>query len=305
MDWRSRDAAIAINGQHADCGRRWRFRIAGRCSWGQSVALARPAASSAPAPRVGWPVAKRTLDLGLSLVLLLVALPLLVLIAVAIKLDSPGPVFYRVRRVGYRAQPLLMLKFRKMHHDARGGPLTAPDDPRLTTVGAFLTRWRLDELPQLWNVVRGEMSLIGPRPEDPAFVALHRDDYEQILAVRPGMTGLSQIAYKEESRIVDGRRLVEDYVTRILPQKLTMDKLYASILGPRLDLAIVFWTLVTMLLRRPVSVNRRTGGMNLRRRPSPHGAVRGLDGAGATQVAVLPGPLVAAPVPEPVEATAT
>ena len=129
-------------------------------------------------------------------------------IALAIKLDSRGPVFYRVRRVGFRGNPLHMLKFRKMHDDAAGGPLTAGGDPRLTRVGAVLTRCRLDELPQLWDVFRGRMSVVGPRPEDPRFVDLHGDAYEHILSVRPGITGLSQLAFAEEANILEAQDIV-------------------------------------------------------------------------------------------------
>ncbi len=209
---------------------------------------------------------KRGVDIAASvLLLLLFCLPLLVM-AVLIKLDSPGPVFFRVRRVGHHGEPFLMLKFRKMHRDAAGGPLTVHGDPRLTRIGTLMTRTRLDELPQLWDVLRGRMSMIGPRPEDPAFVDMHRDDYDQILSVRPGITGLSQLAYKEEATIVDASRPVDDYVARILPEKLTMDKLYASAWTIKLDFEVVYWTFVTLVLRRPIAVNRVTGAMNIRRR---------------------------------------
>ncbi len=191
------------------------------------------------------------------------------MIAIAVKLDSPGPVFYRARRVGHRGRPLVMLKFRKMEESATGGPLTVDRDPRLTRVGAFLTKHRLDELPQFWHVVRGEMSLIGPRPEDPDFVATYANAYEQILSVRPGITGLSQIAYKEERQIVRDVSPVEDYVVRIMPQKVIMDRLYATKSSFALDASIVYWTIVTLVFGKPVAVNRRTGRMNVRRRPAP------------------------------------
>ena len=213
------------------------------------------------------PILKRGLDLVASSLLLLVFAVPLALIAVTIKIDSPGPVFFRVRRVGRHGEHFRMLKFRKMHHDATGGPLTMHHDPRLTRIGSLMTRTRLDELPQLWDVLCGRMSIIGPRPEDPAFVEMHRDDYDRILTVRPGITGLSQLAYKEESTIVDASRPVDDYVTRILPQKLTMDKLYASAWTIKLDFEVVYWTFVTLVLKHPIAVNRVTGAMNIRRRP--------------------------------------
>lgn len=216
---------------------------------------------------------KRTLDVVIALVGLVVLSPAFVVIALAIKLDSRGPVFYRSRRVGYGGRPLRMLKFRKMRDDAVGLPLTGDRDARLTRVGRFLTETRLDELPQLWDVLRGRMSVIGPRPEDPDFVAMHRGEYELILSVRPGLTGLSQIAYKQETRIVDPVRPVEDYTERILPQKLTLDGLYASRCSLRLDVQIAYWTAVTVALGLPVSVHRLTGRMTLRKgRPTAAGA---------------------------------
>jgi lipopolysaccharide/colanic/teichoic acid biosynthesis glycosyltransferase len=214
-------------------------------------------------------IGKRLFDIVVASVLLFAMLGVFAAIALAIKLDSPGPVFYRVRRVGYRGRVLMMLKFRKMRDDARGGPLTLDRDPRLTRVGGLLTRTRLDELPQFWDVLCGRMSIIGPRPEDPGFVDLHAREYARILTVRPGMTGLSQIAYREEATIVDSVSPVEDYLNRILPQKLTLDTLYAGALSLRLDLQVVYWTLVTLVARRPVSVNRATASMRLRRRPAP------------------------------------
>jgi len=212
---------------------------------------------------------KRSFDALVALTLLTAILPLFVLIALAIKLDSPGPVFYRVRRVGYRGRTLMMLKFRKMHHDATGIPLTANADERLTRIGKALARTRLDELPQLWDVLRGRMSMIGPRPEDPGFVALHADEYERILMVRPGMTGLSQLAFAEEHKILDEDDMVGDYVARILPAKIGLDTMYASSYRIRMDLAVLFWTVVAVMLRRPVAVHRSTGRMNLRKRPRP------------------------------------
>ncbi len=210
---------------------------------------------------------KRLFDGLAALVLLAAISPIFLLIAVAIKLDSPGPVFYRVRRVGYRGRPLMMLKFRKMRDDATGLPLTANADSRLTRVGQLLARTKLDELPQLWDVVRGRMSLVGPRPEDPSFVAMHADVYEHILAVRPGMTGWSQLAFAEEGKILNKDDLVADYIGRILPQKIGLDTLYARSCRLRTDLAVLGWTMIAVLLRRPVAVHRSTGRMNVRKRP--------------------------------------
>jgi lipopolysaccharide/colanic/teichoic acid biosynthesis glycosyltransferase len=223
---------------------------------------------------------KRAFDILAACVLLVAAGALLVLIAVAIKLDSRGPVFYRVRRVGYRGRPLLMLKFRKMHQNANGMPLTANADPRFTRVGTFLARTRLDELPQLWDVLRGRMSLVGPRPEDPGFVALHPEAYDRILSVRPGMTGLSQLAFAEEHNILDQDDLVGDYVERILPQKVGLDVLYAQAHRLGMDIAILGWTVAAMLMHKPVAVHRSTAALSVRRRPR---RVGGDDGAAAAR----------------------
>ncbi len=213
-----------------------------------------------------WLAVKRILDMVISLAGLALTLPLMVLIALAIKLESPGSVFFRTRRVGYHGQTLMMLKFREMRSDAGSSPLTVKADARLTRVGAFLTAARLDELPQLWDVLRGRMSVIGPRPEDPRFVELHLNDYREILTVRPGMIGLSQLAYEAEKHILRQEQPVDDYVQRILPQKLTLDRLYARRTSARMDLSVVRWALVALILRRPVAVHRSNGAINLRRR---------------------------------------
>jgi lipopolysaccharide/colanic/teichoic acid biosynthesis glycosyltransferase len=213
--------------------------------------------------------ATRLLDVTLALVLAVVSLPVALVVAVAIKVDSPGPVFYRCRRVGHRGRPFGMLKFRKMYDGARGPGLTATEDGRFTRVGRVLARSKLDELPQLWNVLRGQMSLVGPRPEDPSFVATRPDDFAPILSVRPGITGLSQLAFANESAILDADDRVRDYLDRILPQKMGLDGLYACRRSLGMDVRILFWTAVAVGLRRDVAVHRGTGGTSLRRRPRP------------------------------------
>jgi len=216
-------------------------------------------------------VVKRSVDLALAVVLLVAVAPLFAALAFAVKLDSSGPVFYRARRVGFRGRPMHMLKFRKMRHDAVGLALTAHGDLRFTRIGSFLARTKLDELPQLWNVVRGDMSLIGPRPEDPEFVLMHAEDYVDILRIRPGITGLSQVAFREESRILDAADPLTHYLERILPQKMRLDRIYATGYRLRLDLHILIWTFITVFASRPVAVHRETGRMNLRRRRPSEG----------------------------------
>jgi lipopolysaccharide/colanic/teichoic acid biosynthesis glycosyltransferase len=217
---------------------------------------------------------KRAIDVSIAFCALLVLSPLFLALAVVIVLDSRGPVFYRAERVGFRGQPLAMLKFRKMHRTATGAALTTADDDRLTRVGRWLARTKLDELPQLWHVVRGEMSLVGPRPESPSFVERFREDYDVILTTRPGLTGYSQLAFAREGSILDPEDPQTHYLNRLLPQKVGLDRMYASRLSTRRDLRILVATFMTLALRQPVAVNRRTGALTRRRRPaqSPVGA---------------------------------
>jgi len=158
----------------------------------------------------------------------------------------------------------------KQDAEAEGGAqFTARSDPRITRVGRFLRRTSLDELPQIWNVLRGDMSLVGPRPEDPRFVAMRRGDFDEILTIRPGLTGLSQLAFAEERAILAGKDPIACYTTRLLPQKCALDRLYARKASVALDLRIAWWTAAAVLLRRQVAVHRGTGRLTLRRRPAP------------------------------------
>jgi lipopolysaccharide/colanic/teichoic acid biosynthesis glycosyltransferase len=215
----------------------------------------------------GGPPSKRLFDVCVAVIVLTLALPLMALIALAIVVESPGPVFYRARRVGFRGRPLLMLKFRKMRVGADGAPITLSGDARLTRVGALLTKTRLDELPQFWHVLSGEMSLVGPRPEDPELARCRPEDFRHIVRVRPGIAGLSQLAFGEERSILPRANPVGYYVDRLLPHKCTLDRLYAT--APTLadDVRILAWTVVAVVFRRPVAVNRATGRCTVRRRP--------------------------------------
>ena len=212
--------------------------------------------------------AKRALDVAVSAMLLAILAIPIAICAVAIKLDSRGPVFYRASRAGYRGRTLRLLKFRKMVDGAAGDALTGVADPRFTRMGGFLARTKLDEVPQLWNVLRGEMSLVGPRPEDPSFVALHPREYSQILTVRPGVTGLCQLAFAKESAILDPSDRLGHYVADILPQKVRLDTLYALTRSFSGDLRILLWTVMPVLLRVDVAVNRKSGDLTVRRRPA-------------------------------------
>ena len=211
--------------------------------------------------------AHRVIDIVVSLVLVTVSVPIIVVVAAAIKLDSRGCVFFRCRRVGYRGSELQMLKLRKMQEGASGQAVTLSADERFTSVGRILAKTKIDELPQLWNVLKGEMALVGPRPEDPVFVGLRRDDYDTILTVRPGITGLCQLAFAKESEILDCEDSVRDYVERLLPHKAALDVLYVRHRSLLMDLKILAWTVVAVIVRRDVAVDRGSGSLSVRRRP--------------------------------------
>jgi lipopolysaccharide/colanic/teichoic acid biosynthesis glycosyltransferase len=207
---------------------------------------------------------KRLVDIVFSGTLLLVLAPVIFVLAIAIKLDSRGPAFFRCRRVGKDGRELMMLKFRKMHDGAAGAPLAASDDDRFTRLGSFLARTKLDEIPQLWNVLRGQMSLVGPRPESPVFVDRYPVEYAEILTVRPGVTGYCQLAFARESEILDPFDREKHYVERILPQKIEMDRLYAARRTFGTDVRILWWTARAVLFSDEVAVHRETGRLKVR-----------------------------------------
>lgn len=194
--------------------------------------------------------AKRLLDVLLAGAGLLVCAPLLAVCAIGVRLDSPGPVLFRQERVGRRGRRFLILKLRTMRSRPVPGAsqVTAADDPRITRFGAWLRRTKLDELPQLWNVLRGDMSLVGPRPEVPRFVACYpAEARDVVLSVRPGITDPASLRFRNEAELLAGSSDPErDYVERILPQKIAAYVEYVrgrSLLG---DLRIIAATLRAM-----------------------------------------------------------
>ena len=211
-------------------------------------------------------VVKRGFDAAVAAVLLALAAPLILVLAVAIRLDSRGSAFFRCRRIGFGGREFDMLKFRKMYDGARGPALTATNDNRFTRMGSFLAQTKLDEVPQLWNVLRGDMSLVGPRPEDPSLMRLRRKEFEPILRVRPGITGLTQLAFARESELLDPRDRTGDYLRRILPQKLQIDRLYVERRSLLLDARILVWTAAAVILRREVAVDPETGRISALRK---------------------------------------
>lgn len=203
--------------------------------------------------------ATRTLDLvGAGLGLLILA-PFFALIAYRIKRDSPGPVYFRGRRAGRNGKPFYILKFRTMHEhpDSYQGPkVTAKGDRRITSIGRWLRDTKLNELPQLWNVLVGEMSLVGPRPEDPDIVATWPEDVRrEILAVRPGITSPATVMYRDEENLLSSERLIDEYLHIIVPSKLRLDLLYIRNRTLLNDLDVLFLTLIALLPqigKRPV-----------------------------------------------------
>lgn len=173
---------------------------------------------------------KRLLDIAAALALAPFALPLGLVIAVLIKLDSRGPVIFPARRVGLDGRMFTMYKFRTMVAAAGTAdqPLTRLADERVTRIGARLRALRADELPQLFNVLKGDMSLVGPRPEDPAFVGHYSDEERRVLTVRPGITGPSQLCFRNESLLLDGDDYEQRYIEEIMPLKLSLDLEYVE-----------------------------------------------------------------------------
>jgi lipopolysaccharide/colanic/teichoic acid biosynthesis glycosyltransferase len=219
-----------------------------------------------------YPLVKRAFDVALALFLLALLAPLMAFLALAIKVESAGPVLYRSRRVGAGGREFEMLKFRKMHRDAAGPPLTSRYDERFTRVGALLARTKLDELPQLWNVIRGDMSLVGPRPEDPCFVALYPDEYWAVHRVRPGITGLSQLAFAKENHILERPDLAGRYADRLLPAKIGIDTVYVARRSLLVDTQILAWTVAAIVFGVDVAVDRQSGRLSIRRRPKRRGS---------------------------------
>jgi lipopolysaccharide/colanic/teichoic acid biosynthesis glycosyltransferase len=198
-------------------------------------------------------LAKRLFDLlGAALALLLLS-PLLLLIALAIRLDSPGPVFFRQQRVGRHGVPFRIHKFRTMAADAAGLPLTVGADPRITRLGARLRGLRLDELPQFIDVLAGRMSLVGPRPEVPRYVAHYPPELrERVLSVRPGITDPASLLFIDEAELL--RRAADperEYIEVILPRKLRCAADYAEHATLWTDLGLLARTLRVLLTRRP------------------------------------------------------
>jgi lipopolysaccharide/colanic/teichoic acid biosynthesis glycosyltransferase len=205
-----------------------------------------------PATLRRGPSLKRLLDSAVAGVGLVLLAPLLLVLALVIRLGSPGPVFYRGERVGLGGITFRILKFRTMVVEAEksGGSSTPEDDPRITRVGHMLRRWKLDEAPQLINVVRGEMSLVGPRPQVRWAVDLYTPEERRLLSVRPGITDWASVRFRNEAEILRGSddpdRL---YLEKIAPEKIRLGLWYVDNQTFLEDLRIIFATLRCVITR--------------------------------------------------------
>ncbi|HSN32803.1 MAG TPA: sugar transferase [Ideonella sp.] len=202
-------------------------------------------------------MAKRAFDLILAFLGLVLLSPLLAAVALVIKIDSPGPVFFRQPRVGRGGVPFRIHKFRTMRHDPHGAEpqITVGADARITRVGALLRRTKLDELPQLVDVLQGSMSLVGPRPEVPRYVALYPSELRDVvLSVRPGITDLASIEFRDEAsllaRAADPER---EYVEVVMPRKLALAVRYVRATSLGLDVTILWRTLRLLFAGRRAS----------------------------------------------------
>jgi lipopolysaccharide/colanic/teichoic acid biosynthesis glycosyltransferase len=192
---------------------------------------------------------KRLFDLIVAFAGLIVLAPLLLIVAILTKLDSPGSVFYRGDRIGKDGAPFKIYKFRTMvaNADRMGSALTHSGDPRITQVGRILRKWKIDEFPQLLNIVRGEMSLVGPRPESPGYVKYYTHEQRQVLQVKPGITGLTQVRFRHEETLLEGcTNLEEEYIEKIMPQKLALDLEYIENQSLLLDLKLIVHTFLCL-----------------------------------------------------------
>lgn len=192
---------------------------------------------------------KRIFDITASSVGLLILSPLFIVVAIWIKGDSRGPVFYRQIRVGRGGRDFGLLKFRSMRADGSTGPLiTIGEDPRITRSGHFIRKYKLDELPQLINVIKGDMSLVGPRPEVRHYVDMYTPEQMHVLDVRPGITSLASIKYCDESEVLAQAEDPErTYIEKIMPEKIAIDLEYVKHAGLLYDLRLILGTLAAIV----------------------------------------------------------
>lgn len=192
-------------------------------------------------------MATRILDLLLAVPALIILSPVLIVAALGVRLSSPGPVIYKAQRIGLHGRPFTMYKFRTMHVDHGGfrSAITAAVDPRVFPLGTWLRKAKIDELPQLWNVVIGDMSIVGPRPEDPRIVRDHyTDEQRETLNVRPGLSSPGSIFYYTEGEaLLQGSDPERLYVEKLLPTKLALDLAYTRNLSLGYNVKVIARTI--------------------------------------------------------------
>jgi lipopolysaccharide/colanic/teichoic acid biosynthesis glycosyltransferase len=196
---------------------------------------------------------KRLFDMVCSGVALIALAPVFLVVAILIKCDSPGPVFYRQERLGRGRRPFLIFKFRTMVDgaDRQGPAVSVGGDSRITRIGAVLRRFEIDELPTLLNVFRGEMSIVGPRPEASKYLPLYTEEQKRVFTVRPGMTDPGTLKFRDEGRLLARADDPEDlYVAQILPAKLQENLTYVEKQSLGYDLALIFRTIGQILVQK-------------------------------------------------------
>ncbi|MFQ5904728.1 MAG: sugar transferase [Candidatus Binatia bacterium] len=199
---------------------------------------------------------KRAFDLGFTLVATIVLLPVGFVVALLIRLGSPGPVLYRSVRVGKNGRHFTLYKFRTMVSDAEalGPSLTHKDDPRITRMGRVLRKTKFDEFPQVINVLNGDMSIVGPRPESAAYVSTYSPEQRKVLRMKPGLTSLAQVVYRDEEALLTDQDIETFYVNEVLPRKLALDLYYVQHWSLALDFKVFLLGLLALLSIPPPAV---------------------------------------------------
>ncbi len=189
---------------------------------------------------------KRIFDFISSFIGLILLSPLFIIVALLIKAEDKGSVFFRQERVGQNGKTFKIYKFRTMVENAEklGAQVTKEDDPRITKIGRILRKYKIDELPQLINVIKGDMSLVGPRPEVEKYVEIFKEDYKEILKVKPGITDYASLEYKDENKLLKGSKNPEKiYIEKILPEKIKYYKRYIKDISFITDIKLIFKTI--------------------------------------------------------------
>lgn len=191
---------------------------------------------------------KRIVDILASFIGLILLFPLFLVIAIVIKMHDGGPVLYRAKRIGYQGSDLLLYKFRSMvpQADVNGPGITASNDQRITPIGKFLRKTKLDELPQLINVLQGGMSLVGPRPEDPRYVEKYTSEQRKVLDYKPGITSAASLSYRHEESLLSGDDWETQYLTKVMPEKILVDVNYCSTANIWQDISLIIRTIFSM-----------------------------------------------------------